>query len=336
MRYYRATEDGPNRIERLKNRSLVAFYEEQIKSIVKEVCETLEEAQDELFLYGFGRGAWLVRAIAGLLDTMQMPKSTSLKHFDRLYQSVLDVYKARKDDDNRNGPKIVEFLRSHTTRPPRIQFVGVLDTVKYTAEGHPHDISFVPSIRDLRHALALNESRAQLIPEIYENPPSKYMQGRSFVQAWFIGSHEDLGGGAREDGLSLYPLQWLLIESMRAGLILQKQDEKPQQVSIESPLSLAFPQYFGELPKLDGGEKIEWQVEHANGVRVSLFDLHSKQGNPSEMDQRHSIQIHAPNPLYNNPAKVFSSGGLIGWRSDGKYSYLVRPRWFDLLTVSRS
>ena len=309
----KTAQDGPSRLERLKNRAATAYYEDTIKSVVREVCETLEEPQDELFLYGFGRGAWLVRAVAGLLNTMYLPKSTSSKHFDRLYQSALDANKARKEDDNMNGPQIIDFLRTHTTRPPSIQFVGVIDTATYSAEGNIHDISFVPAIRNLRHVLAFNESRAELKAEPFETPTAKSMDGRSFIQAWFVGSHQDLGGAGREDGLSLYALQWMLIESMRAGLVLQSPDEKSPSGPRAKILSLAFPQYAGDLPKMGESEKIEWQMLHSNGIQVSLYDLSSSESNPA-----HIVQINTPNVLYNSPRKVFSKG-LIGWWEAGKH-----------------
>ncbi|KAJ9605010.1 hypothetical protein H2200_010399 [Cladophialophora chaetospira] len=331
VRYYRAAADGPSRIERLRSRGATVYHDEQIKSIVKEVCETLEESEDELFLYGFGRGAFLVRAVAGFLDTMHLPKSTSLRYFDRLYQSTLDFYKARKEEDNRNGPQIVEFLRTHTTRPPRIQFVGIINTVKYTTEESLHDVSFVPSISNLRHALAINEARAQLGAEVYETPPAKDMEGRTFIQAWFVGSHQDLGGGAFEDGLSLYPLQWILIESMRAGLVLQSQDDIKGPIPKKNPLVLAFPQYAGGLPKLEQSEEIEWRMLHSNGIQVSFYDLQSLHGTSSDTDQAHSVQINSSTPLYNNPPKLFNGKALIGWREEGNYGTIIHPSVFCLL-----
>jgi hypothetical protein len=291
---------------------------------VKEVCETLEETQDELFLYGFGRGAFIVRAVAGVLNTMYLPKSMSLKHFDQLYQSALDGLKALKEDDNRNGPKIIEFLRTHTVRPPKIQFVGVINTTGYTAEGNVHDLSLVPAVQNLRHAVAINENRTQLMAEVFETPAAKDMEGRSFIQAWFVGSHQDLGGGAREDGLSLYPLQWLIIESMRCGLVLKPSDEKSPISTRSSVFRLAFPQYVGDLPKLEESEKIEWQLLHSNGIQVSMFDLQSMHGSADNNDQAHNIQINESNVLYNNPPKLFNKG-LIGWVDGGRSP--GRSRW---------
>ncbi|KAI1622333.1 hypothetical protein EDD37DRAFT_683031 [Exophiala viscosa] len=317
VRYYRATEDGPKILDRLKTRAQ-PYFEQQIHDIVKEVCEVLEEPRDELFLYGFGRGAFIVRAVAGLLDILHLPKRTSVRYFEKLYQSCLDVYKARHDEDNRNGPKIIEFLRSHSTLSVQIRFVGAFDTVRYTTEGHKHDLSLVSSIHHMRHALALNESRSQLSPEFVEIPKiSADLQGRTLIQAWFLGSHKDLGGGTDHDGLSLYALQWILVESIRAGLVIQW-NEKEALIDKGNVLSLVFPQYSGDAPKLGGDDEAEWQVKHNNGIEVSLFDLQTVHGSSAEEDHVHGIQITPSNVLYNSHRTVFESkSGLVGYCTNG-------------------
>lgn len=324
MRYYRAVEDGPKLLDRVRSRA-APYFEQQIKDIVKEVCEVLEDPTDELFLYGFGHGAFIVRAVAGVLDILQLPKRTSVRYFDRLYQSCMDVYKARHEEDNRNGPKIIDFLRSHTTLPVQVRFVGAFDTVKYTAEGHKHDLSLVNSIQHMRHALALNESRSQLTPDFVEVPNNPAdLQGRSFVQAWFIGSHQDLGGGTAHDGLSLYPLQWILVESIRAGLIIRPRDEKNGLDKREDVLSLAFPQSAGDSPRLGGDDAAEWHVEHDNGIRISLFDLQPVHGSSVEEDHIHGIQISPSSMLYTSYRKVFDSkSGLIGYCTSGTGAILA-------------
>lgn len=320
-------------LDRLKNRNSSPYYEQQIKDIVKEVCETLEETRDELYLYGFGHGAFIVRAVAGLLDVLHLPKRTSMKNFDRLYQSSLDVFKARAEDDNSKGPKVVEFLRSHSTLPVQIHFVGVFDTIKYTAEGNMHDISLVPSIRHMRHALAMNETRSQLSAEALTSPGNfSELQGRSYIQAWFMGSNQDLGGGAAHDGLSLYPLQWMIIESIRAGLVIQPEEEGAKDK--DGTLSLAFPQYTGDLPKLGSGEKIEWIIKQTNGIETSLFDLQMSIGGPADEQQGHGIRINTANTLYNSQRKIFGKGGLVDYNFNGEcYQSTIQC---TLLTTSQN
>ncbi|KAK5064246.1 hypothetical protein LTR84_000079 [Exophiala bonariae] len=343
VRYYRAADDGPSLMERLKTKATSPFYEDQIKEIVKTICETLEKPTDELFLYGFGRGAFIVRAVTGLLHTMRLPKKSDLKNFDIIYKTGIDCLKARHEDDNINGPKMIDFLASHTTQLPRIRFVGVFDTVGYTAEGNVHDLSMVNSVENMRHAMGINETRSQLNPIFIETPSLEELGQSTLIQAWFIGGHQDLGGGSSEDGLSLYPLQWMILESIRAGVIFRFEEQKGSGSPMENPLALSLPHFAGEVPTFRGEEKIEWQIQYANGLIVSLYDLQSVHGLSTDAkDQTHSIRINQTSSLYNSQRKIFGSKnlmnakiatveGLMGWNDQGPSGTIIHPSVYCLL-----
>lgn len=330
MRYYRAAEDGPSLMERLKTKVTSPFYEQQIKEIVKTICETLENASDELFLYGFGRGGFIVRAITGVLHTMRMPTRAAMKNFDVIYKAAIDCLKARREDDNLNGPKMIEFLSAHTTQLPRIRFIGVFDTTGYTAEGNMHDLSMVSSIDNMRHALGINETRSQMNPILIDNPSPEDMRQSTLIQAWFIGGNQDLGGGSFEDGLSLYPLQWMILESIKTGLVLRFEEPKADSAPMPNPLALSFPHFAGDVPKFDGEEAIEWRISYTNGILVSLYDLQSVHGlSTAAKDQAHGIRISHTSNLYNTQRKIFGSKalinaisapaeGLVGWNDQGE------------------
>jgi hypothetical protein len=134
-----------------------------------------------------------------------------------------------------------------------------------------------------------------------------------------MGSNQDIGGGAAHDGLSLYPLQWMIIESLRAGLVIQPEDQEPKekQDTKKGPLSLTFPQYAGGLPKLGSGEQIEWLIKHTNGIETSIFDLQMVIGGSNDKDQAHSIRINIPNTIYISQRKIFNKGALIGYYANG-------------------
>jgi hypothetical protein len=94
--------------------------------------------------------------------------------------------------------------------------------------------------------LALNEDREVMTPE-YIFPDfgknTRQYADRSMIQAWFAGAHIDIGGSAKKDGLSLYPLQWMLLESQAKGLVLefsQIHRDFPW-AKIDNPLKIAFP-----------------------------------------------------------------------------------------------
>lgn len=167
--------------------------------------------------------------------------------------------------------------KSKSRSCPRIGFLGLLDTVKRVnndPDTTAHTLAFHNSVRHVRHALALNDTRFHYQPEMYGPiADTDSFHGRSLIQAWFVGAHSDIGGGARDDGLSLYPLQWLLIESQHQGLVLQ---HNSQATLIEDPLSLVFPsrKQGSSTDQATAAEAI-WEYQYANGIKVRMEDLRS-------------------------------------------------------------
>jgi uncharacterized protein (DUF2235 family) len=166
-----------------------------------------------------------------------------------------------------------------TQESPAIEFLGLFDTVKYTKEPVEFDISFKSNcFKRVRHALSLNEDRPQYVPEIYQTSPDKRLPDNSLVQAWFLGSHGDIGGGHEHDGLSLYPLQWMLLESRKHGLILEHKPQKRFEHLIDDPLNLVLPQM---IPSTAEGKEMAqeahdiqpWRYRYSNGIEVDMYDL---------------------------------------------------------------
>ena len=89
--------------------------------------------------------------------------------------------------------------------------------------------------------LALNEDRKSFEPEYYFPAYRNLGMGRSFIQAWFVGAHIDIGGSAARDGLTLYPLQWMLTESQGRGLVLEFDTSFDNSARIDNPLNIVFP-----------------------------------------------------------------------------------------------
>lgn len=169
--------------------------------------------------------------------------------------------------------QIHSFLSLSTKpEPPKIKFIGVFDTVKAVDDGRLHDISFHGTTQHLRHALALNEDRRPMEPE-YVFPDFSHtklqLSKRSIVQAWFIGAHIDMGGSAKRDGLSLYPLQWMLFESESKGLVLEFSRAFLDRTAIDDPLRVVRPE------REEDGKGFDTCIcTIENGVEVWMHDLH--------------------------------------------------------------
>ncbi|KAK7415549.1 hypothetical protein QQX98_005795 [Neonectria punicea] len=303
--------------------------DELVRSIVKEVCSTLESPQDELWLYGSGHGAYVARAVAGIVHRMGLPKKSLDLSFDELFDSTCALIKAQKEDDYLHGPQLMQKIKSYCNEPPRIPFVGLFDTVKLSLPETVYDISFNSSITTLRHALAFNENRSNRMAEIVQVPSDAEITGHSAIQAWFLGTNEDMCGGTPNDGLSLYPLQWILLESLRAGLSVVSM-EKPR--TAENPLALVFPQYAGNLPHLDGSEDIEWRIKYSNGIQVSMFDLQSSHTEISDTkSDTHGFKFNSDCYSRSSTRKIFKLGGLEGWKANDSYGIIIHPSLFCIL-----
>lgn len=177
---------------------------------------------DDIFLFGFSRGAFTVRTLLGFVNLVGLVRKGDDYWVPELYgcyEKGLRPGAAEWDD-------IFSRLRSPHPAPP-IRFVGVWDTVG--ALGAPgvlgqllngkkyayHDISLNANIQNAYQALALDERRKPFRPSVW-SPPAGWPG--TLIQAWFVGSHCDVGGGQPSDGLANDALHWMVEKAEGHGL----------------------------------------------------------------------------------------------------------------------
>ncbi len=191
---------------------------------------------DKIYLFGFSRGAWTARVLAGFIHMIGLLYPEQLNMCD----SALGTYKrAAQDNDFRLAWHFARVIR---TRRVTIEFVGVWDSVASVLVPRK-DRLYLPSLETLpytrnnpsvaafRHALAIDERRRMFRVAIWDegqvyvpNPFNKRLNRNQDVkQMWFAGVHSDVGGGYPEveSALSKYPLIWMIEEAAAAGLKIQ-------------------------------------------------------------------------------------------------------------------
>ena len=259
-----------------------------IKRVYQCCCETLTGPEDELWLYGYSRGAFVVRAVAGLVHHIQLLKFSSQGHFDGNYDTAVKIMKHIRAGDRDHQGESHRYFHEAVRDPPKVRFVGIFDSVKAFDDNQLFEVFYTKSIDHLRHAVSLNENRPKFDPELIHlsEDPNIFNGPRSMIQAWFLGTHSDLGGGSTDDGRSLYPLQWILTESRRFGLELEYRRIKHDGGDlIENPLEIAFP--TDSTPSSNEEERSElgpysentgesWLFEYEGGIQVQLYDLRPK------------------------------------------------------------
>jgi uncharacterized protein (DUF2235 family) len=215
------------------------------------------EEGDRIFLFGFSRGSYTVRVLAGLIHKAGLISPDQVN----LAGSGLIAYKQYSSDNPKAGRGLVkepeagddegpipedrfdlaaQFARITSTRWPTVHFVGVWDTVasvivprrdRFWIGFSMEDLAFTiqnPSVQIFRQAMAMDERRRMFRLKPWDDPqPYKPVRfndvnaiAQDIKQVWFAGVHSDVGGGypEKESGLSKYALLWMIDEAVAAGL----------------------------------------------------------------------------------------------------------------------
>ena len=182
------------------------------------------EPGDELFLFGFSRGAFTVRSLSGLIRNSGILKTENLDQINRAYS----IYHSRKSDLQPRAIEAILFRKTFAVEETTIiKFIGVWDTVG--ALGNPlflngilskrnqfHDTDLSTRVKYAYHALAIDEKRKNFEPALWHQQPGS--KGQILEQVWFSGVHSDVGGGYAETGLSDIALGWLLEKAQNCNL----------------------------------------------------------------------------------------------------------------------
>jgi uncharacterized protein (DUF2235 family) len=252
---------------------LVENVEQAYSALIKEYKDG-----DKIFLFGFSRGAYTVRVLAGLLYNYgllrEANKAESLrvvKHYQKLIMPNGKGFVGGipiTEQKNRLN-EAAEIKRTLSVVCP-VHFMGVFDTVSslgwaWDPKSFPNTRK-MPEVKILRHAMALDERRAKFRTnriELTENADHR--------QVWFAGVHSDVGGGYGDNNrLSRIPLRWMLAEAQKAGMLvdankLQKLDlettwKDDEQADQHESLTAAWHALeYVPLPHRAKNEKGEWK-----------------------------------------------------------------------------
>lgn len=225
------------------------------------------EEGDRIYLFGFSRGAFTARSIAGMIRKCGILKRLTVENYVeaiRLYRSL----------DHPDEPLCERFRESHsvggTEFPPIVSMIGVWDTVGALGIPGPvrglttgkykfHDTELSNIVQRAYHAVSIDERRAAFEPTLW-TPDRKEVLKRMRVrsksgqvrtlrsiekrmtqiveQVWFAGVHTDVGGGYAEVGLSDIALKWMMAKAKLAGLAFDDEVVRshPLHESVTGPL----------------------------------------------------------------------------------------------------
>ncbi len=198
--------------------------------------------EDRVFVFGFSRGAYTARALAGLLHGYGLLRRGNEGHLPYAWRMYVDQHKTRT---LKTVTPDETFRRTFSHENFKIHFMGVWDTVSSVGWVYSplelFNVATNPSIVHARHAVSIDEHRCFFMDNLYDDCHNE----TELVQAWFAGMHSDVGGSYTqpEAGMAYDSLQWMLAEAKANELAI-----KPERVSLvmgdgdaEDPLNYKKP-----------------------------------------------------------------------------------------------
>lgn len=181
---------------------------------------------DEIYLFGFSRGAYTARSLSGMITGFGVPT----KNLDN--QTVLNIFNAYRTTGAATRAAMKAALtQQYALTDVNVRMVGVWDTVG--ALGIPGqlfsdfdqakygflDTTLSAKVQNAYHAISLDERRAPFQPTLWTNPDGSLRANDAQVtQVWFPGVHCDVGGSYAEEALSNITLRWMIDNAQACGL----------------------------------------------------------------------------------------------------------------------
>ena len=243
--YYASTRGGISGLGMMKN------IQDGYRFIVQNY-----DPGDDIYIFGYSRGAYTARALAGMLNKCGILKKTRAD----LIPQAFKFYK--KKGAKPGSREANQWRRKHVVEGKRgyVKFLGVWDKVgalgiptRALAFVEERDLFFDPvlgsNVACARHAVSIDEKRSDFEPTLWTAE-----QARDVKQVWFAGVHGDIGGGAKaSDGkhLSDIALSWMVREAGKEGLDIEPHIHRSVVQHHKLPINKSYKGFYKVLGKED-------------------------------------------------------------------------------------
>lgn len=289
------------------------------------------EPGDELFFFGFSRGAFTARSLAGLVRNSGILRR---EHRD-MVNDAYRLYRSRKPGDAPSEHAAEEFRGKYSHPDAEIAFIGVWDTVG--ALGIPidgfrppllsqrwtfHDTTLSRFVLNAYHAISIDERRRPFSPTLWvkkvaedgtiEEPPER----QTVRQVWFAGVHSDVGGGYPDPSLSEIPLLWIAGRARSCGLVL-----KPDHLVVTAGRADEHKRRNGiELAPDPCGPKHDSMTLFYRLLRPLDRELKARDGVPIHAALASSVKVRCDND------RSYTAPGVKEWLTGGGEISEVQPQ----------
>lgn len=216
---------------------------EKVKDGYTKIAHVYEQ-DDDIFLFGFSRGAYTARSLAGMVAVCGLPTK---EWDDALVDTAFDAYRNK----NGNRQQLLAKLDTCAMYNAKIKMVGVWDTVgslgipAIVGGVDPQLFGFLDTglhedVLNAYHALAIDERRVEFPATQWKAPfkPTQHVE-----QVWFCGVHCDVGGGYPAEngtgtGLADITLSWMMSKACGLGLNVNTDVQKQYSLPMDAKFAL--------------------------------------------------------------------------------------------------
>lgn len=179
------------------------------------------EEGDQIYLFGFSRGAYTVRMLAGMIKMYGILYSGNESHIEYIFHDYGKIGVDPLKSEKNRFFGLANRIRHSFSHKSDIHFMGIWDTVvsigNLTSWYRPFPYTdSLEGVKTVRHAIAIDEKRK------HYHPFRVNSDHKDCKEVWFAGVHSDVGGSYTKEGLSKIALEWMLGEASQYGLILDK------------------------------------------------------------------------------------------------------------------
>ncbi|WP_455223406.1 DUF2235 domain-containing protein [Kaarinaea lacus] len=216
------------------------------------------EPNDNIYLFGFSRGAFTVRTLAGFIshcgvlnakehckndaDLVNKVEGAYKAYRHRYHTLLLGIWRAlfkwrtKRKYGFTTVKEFKKYVHKEKTGITPIHFIGVWDTV--SAVGFPimgvsnflntiyrfkfPDNKLGSNVHYAYHALSIDDKRRTFHPEMWDEQGDEENENQLIEQVWFAGVHSNVGGGYPKQGMSLVALHWMMEKAHLTGLHFNK------------------------------------------------------------------------------------------------------------------
>jgi len=238
------------------------------------------EPGDEVYLFGFSRGAYTVRRVAGMLRKCGLAPNAD----EAMIKQAYAVYAKRESraEGGADSKAALAFRDKHGAQRIPIRLLGVWDTVgshgiagvlgqlgSAFSKARFHDRVLSSDVEHACHAVAIDECRRLFQPTLLQQSRTGAQRSHVLEQSWFAGVHSNVGGGYENTGLSDIALHWMAARAQARGLALDpgwRAHLEPDELGELRDSRTGIYKLLGRSVRAIGAQKAGFERAHVSPV----------------------------------------------------------------------